>query len=291
MQISSMFLRNVTCIDHAYIDDVGMIVGGSYHQDLLVSGEVDPVEQVVVDFSSVKKQIKQIIDDKETGFDHKLWIFEVKSKCNYFINGDRISINTPFFKLDLPLNAVKIISVSGYTTLPFLYHVETQMAKELELGLSELNAPNKITVELKLHEETFGKDHITFTYFHGLRNSTSWGCNNVAHGHTSFAEVYDDLGCRLNEIEDMIADYINGAMFVFKDNLVGDSTIQYTTSRGLFRLVFEPNSVKHIIMDKETTIENIVDFVVSKLGISIGFHGIKRIMISEGLQKGAMRLI
>jgi hypothetical protein len=35
---------------------------------------------VVIDFSTVKKTIKKVIDDPEKGFDHKLWWFE-RIKC------------------------------------------------------------------------------------------------------------------------------------------------------------------------------------------------------------------
>ena len=73
---STMFLSDVTVLDHAYIDDSGFIVGGSFHPCFNVSGEIDGTEQVVVDFSAIKKQIKALIDSKETGYDHKLWIIE-----------------------------------------------------------------------------------------------------------------------------------------------------------------------------------------------------------------------
>jgi len=290
-QISSMFLRNVTCIDHAFVTDAGFIEGGSYHQEIVVTGEIDEHEQVVVDFSAVKKQIKSIIDDKEKGFDHKLWIIKGYSDCqvNDLENG-YVRVVTPHHILVAPRNALKIID--GYSK----YHsspkdaVEFQMQQEIQDGLNEANNVDFIRVELRLTKEVFGSTPVTFTYFHGLKNSSSWGCNNIAHGHTSFVEVYDDLGKRIPEVEKLIAYYIDGAMMIFKDNLETPNKIAYETPRGRFSLAFT-DKVKTIVMDKETTIENIVEHVCAQLKPVLDYHAVSRVHISEGLQKGAVKQI
>jgi hypothetical protein len=51
-----------------------------------LSLQIPSTEKVVVDFSTVKKSIKEIIDHKETGFDHKLWVIEGWSKCEVIIS-------------------------------------------------------------------------------------------------------------------------------------------------------------------------------------------------------------
>ena len=68
----TMFFSQPTVIDHAYIDQEGRVVGGSFNPDFLVTGEIDPKEKVVIDFGTGKKQIKALIDHKEFGYDHKL---------------------------------------------------------------------------------------------------------------------------------------------------------------------------------------------------------------------------
>ncbi len=289
MAVSSMFLRNVTCIDHALIDTNGKIIGGSFHQEISVTGEVDEHEQVVVDFSAVKKQIKAIIDDKENGFDHKLIIVEGLSNCHVSnIDEVTLKIDTPYFNLEVPKNAVKIIK-RQFRFASFKDEIESKMEIELAEGLNKLNNTDKITVQFKLTEDVFGSDPKKFTYFHGLKHSTSWGCNNIAHGHLSFVEVYDDLDNRNHILEDMIAKYLDGAMLVYKENLIDENKLQYTTSRGTFKLEFSPKDVKVIYMDSETTIENIVEHVWDMFYMVIKYYGIKKIFLSEGLQKGAFK--
>lgn len=290
-QISSMFLRNVTCIDHAFVDNAGFIEGGSYHQEIIVSGEIDEHEQVVVDFSAVKKQIKTIIDAKETGFDHKLWIIKGWSDCQVIdLENGYVRVVTPHHIMVAPWNALKIVEgYHKYQMSPF-DSVQSQMEKEVQAGLNEANGVESIKVEIKLTKQVFSQDPVTFTYFHGLKHSSSWGCNNIAHGHTSFVEAYDDLGMRVKEAEKIIAHYLDGAMLIFKENLETPNKISYETPRGKFSLSFT-DDVKKIVMEQETTIENIVEHVCEKLGPVFDFYGVSNVFISEGLQKGALKHI
>lgn len=290
-QISSMFLRNVTCIDHAFVDNRGFIEGGSYHQEIIVSGEIDEHEQVVVDFSAVKKQIKAIIDDKESGFDHKLWIIEGWSKCEVTdLWSGYVRVVTPHHILVAPWNALKIVKgFQRYQINPF-DAVQSQMEKEVQAGLNEANGVENIKVSIKLTKQFFGENPVKFTYFHGLKNSSSWGCNNIAHGHTSFVEVYDDIGRRVPEVENMIAHYLDGAMLIFKENLESPNKISYETPRGKFSLTFT-DDVKRIVMEQETTIENIVEHVCEKFSPVLDYYAVSKVFISEGLQKGALKQI
>lgn len=299
MQISSMFLRNITCIDHAVIDKRGLIFGGSYHLNAIVTGEVDEHEQVVVDFSTVKKQIKAIIDDNENGFDHKLWIIDDYSIAEIIPMSDGyVFIKTPHFSLRVPSNAIKRFGEETTRESGWLgdrFNIKSRktaaIQKQLEEELNRLNNTTSIRVEVELTQKVFGSNPVIFTYFHGLKNSTSWGCNNIAHGHTSFVEVEDDQGVRLSEMEKMIAFYLNSAMLVFSENIEAASgIISYTTPRGKFELSCS-DTPKKIIIDKETTIENIVEHVCEVLAVPLEFAGAYKVFISEGLQKGAVKLL
>lgn len=300
-QTSIMFLRNVSCIDHAYIDANGSIKGGSYHQEITVRGSIDSKEQVVVDFSTVKKQIKEILDDKETGFDHKLWIIEGLSKCECEpisepLNSEEnnyVRIITPIYTITVPKNAIKVIKGYSLLSLNQTSVIEEQMCSELTAGLNLANNCNNITVELSLNQNALSESNNLFTYFHGLKDSTSWGCNNIAHGHTSFVEIYDDCGFKLDEVEKMVASYLNSAMLIFKDNikfkLDNMTIISYITPRGYFNLTFDNSKVKTIVMEKETTVENIVEHVCEKFEPVLSYYGVGKVFISEGLQKGALK--
>ena len=77
-------MQQVTTIDYAYINTEGQLLGGSYNADFEVTGDIEFNEQVVIDFGKVKKAIKQIIDGKFHGFDHKLWIIDGYSNIDTY---------------------------------------------------------------------------------------------------------------------------------------------------------------------------------------------------------------
>lgn len=294
---STLLLRNVTCIDHAFLDTDESIKGGSFHPEITVTGEIEDEEQVVVDFSKVKSQIKNCIDSKENGYDHKLWVIQGYSNMidfdytRYVIeNTDEryYNIRTSKLEISIPSNAVRYIeNPNGYRNLKDI--VAHSMANDLQEMLnSENNGNFKVTVELTTH--VFGSSPKLFTYWHGLKNSTSWGCKNIAHGHTSFVEAYNEDGYRIGDLERMIAHYLDGALLINKENMTTKNNLGYVVDRGAFQLSFSP-SVKHIIMDKETTIENIVDHVCEVFHATLDFYNVKKLFISEGLQKGALKVI
>ena len=67
---ATMFFDNVTDLDCALIKD-GNIVGRSFKIAAEVTGPIQTEEQVVIDFSACKKEMKRLIDHDKLGFDHK----------------------------------------------------------------------------------------------------------------------------------------------------------------------------------------------------------------------------
>jgi 6-pyruvoyl-tetrahydropterin synthase len=297
-----MFLNYLTCVDHAFIDDNGRVVGGSYHPNFLVGGKVDEIEQVVVDFSKVKKQIKDAIDDRETGFDHKLWIIPSYSRCEYDTWQDQITIRTPACELEMPRNAVKIFDNNYIGT--FQETVQRAIQHHVWQALDNLHPGCDISVECQLTTQAFMKDpqkSFMFRYVHGLKNSSSWGCQNHSHGHLSWIEVEHDLfynpdcqDCRrgMQTVYD-IASKLDGAILIYDQNIVKETDeyvkIQYASERGIWKATYSKAHNKIVVLDRETTIENIVDWVVEQhLGTLMMGH-VKRLFVSEGLSKGAVR--
>lgn len=290
-QTSTLFLRNITCLDHAVITKDGRIEGGSYHVSVEVTGPVEEGEQVVVDFSRIKGELKKAIDDKEFGYDHKLWVMPMSFYPNTdmligedptYDNG--VWIDTIVFRIRVPNNAVRMIDDLD---------VASDIGRYLEQVLKGIHGINlKCKVDLSLSGFTSKNSAQYFTYWHGLKNSSSWGCKNIGHGHRSFVEVQTtglpDGGSQLTR---NIAKWLNGTMFIHKDNLKviseNEWEVAYFTERGYFNLSFDPKDVKHIIMDKETTIENIIEYVWSRLEFQRSVVQIDSLFISEGLQKGA----
>jgi hypothetical protein len=84
-----------------------------------------------------------------------------------------------------------------------------------------------------------------------------------------------------------------GAILIFNENIANEDDekvqIQYATERGVWKATYYKAYNKIRILDRETTIENITDwFVEQHIGTLLQGH-VKRIYISEGLSKGAMR--
>ena len=275
---SSIFLRNITVLDHAYIDEYGFVKGRSYHVSAIVTGEVESQESVVVDFSRCKKLLKGFIDDKESGFDHKLWVY-VDNNQKIISQDDRMIIMTPYIYVDVPANAVS-----------FVYQDEDTLAKYLTTKMQNEFSDLNITVEVELTDDGVTNCGSYFAYSHGLKNSSSWGCQNICHGHTSFVEVRKDNGEHDYFLRNDIAEYLNEAIIINKENIVEQTVfniaIEYqSTDRGRFYVNYKMPH-KWIVFDTETTIEYIIEHVAEEFKDRL--KG-KTLFISEGLSKGAIK--
>jgi 6-pyruvoyl-tetrahydropterin synthase len=296
-KIAEMFLSELSIVDHAFINIWGNVEGGSFNPTFFVSGEIDPIENVVVDFSTIKKDIKAIIDSKEIGFDHKLWFIEGYSQGEYLIEDDQISITTPTTSLLLPTNAVKIIKHDSVTPTThstesigavFAQLVQEELRKQYGASIS-VECRNTITVHSPLG------DHASFAYFsyvHGLKDSTSWGCQNVAHGHLSFVQI-QPVTPDTKILARTIAEDIDETIFINKENILHQDddtiTIGYTTGRGYFETTYTFAAYRSIIiLETETTIEHLVDFISNVYMQALNEVNATALYVSEGLSKGAV---
>lgn len=295
MNKAIMFLNDLTAIDHAYINQDGKIVGGSYHLSVEVEGKVDPVENVVVDFSSIKKEIKDIVDDNYNGYDHKLWIIKNFSKAE-IINEKHI--RTPALDFDASsfairhINNIHPIIDSGN----FLKKImENELSEYITDKLSWKHKDIKVTafLEENFHlEKSLGASY-KFRYTHGLKNSTSWGCQNPCHGHLSFLQfksIDDD-----SDVYQDIADELNNSVFIWDKNVYLDSrdqlTVRYYSPRGEWFINYEKSMNKLVILNTETTVENLLEWFAHKYKEELSKVGCSKIFMSEGLSKGAVKYI
>lgn len=280
---SSIFLNDISVIDHAYINEEGQVIGGSFHCSFIVTGETDPTEKVVVDFSTIKKDIKDVIDG-EDGFDHKLWLFMVSSNYSFTkVDEIMVEITTPASVLKLPRNAISMIPFAkNYTDI---VNLELFIADVVELALYNKYKGMDLKVKCILKENfvlpagTSDWNVIPFRYVHGLKDSTSYGCQNLCHGHYSYITTFD-YNLQFKE------DFKNSVIFINKENIISETDeyieVSYTTEqRGYFYGLFYKNRNVLIVLDTETTIEFLAEYVKNKYDINGSFY------ISEGLSKGA----
>lgn len=316
-----MFLSEVTVVDHAYIDNHGRVIGGSFLPSFKVAGEIDPVEKVVVDFSTVKKDLKRHIDHPEYGFDHKLWVIWGWSKCSIDRNEKEgtVTIGTPCMTLSLPENAVREITYMDDSHSLRAHNVDNagswfqrflQSHMEQQYPSIKIECNNSIRPVLPLPT----KYSSLFSYVHGLKESTSWGCQNIAHGHLSFLQAVSKDGQEIApKIIDQVATELDNTIFVWAQNLDegqeklprgriltkadaengihGDSVVlSYTTERGRFSMVLDMDEDlnKIVILDTETTIEYLVEYAAGRLAAILDKpESHFEIYVSEGLSKGA----
>lgn len=315
MQTSTLFIGNLTQIDYAYVHSTKLtIVGGSLNLSVEVTGNIEPVENVVVDFGTIKKKIKHLIDDKEEGFDHKIWVpekhggiddFETwtvpgEVSCEriaMFPYGDgRVVVSTPLFTLACPRNAIKVCKCDS-----ILISDSIRDYLEEKLNIEYPNSDIKVKVFLTnrpvLPFDNQPGYETSFTYVHGLKNSTSWGCQNIAHGHESwllFVNEYGEVIFPTPEFKLKIEDYLDGRMFIWRENVSRDDDnglmIEYDTPRGAFYLVLDKASIRTHIIETETTVEHLAEWFVSFFEEDVREMvklGATSVYFSEGLVKGA----
>lgn len=272
-----IWLRNITCLDHASIDSRGFVVGGSCNVSVILDGEVVGDEAVVIDFSKAKKACKAAIDDKLTGYDHKLILYPESQVEVHHIKSHTLQLSTPEAEIICPEDAVAIVTTTLEAELERI--IDTALEKEFPLA--------RVSSKVILSRKGF-TEHVAsyFTYVHGLKCSSSFGCQNMNHGHRSFVEVQ---GKDAMVISYEIAQHLNRTVFVSRENITfEDGTrlgIGYNTERGYFRTLYSKNH-KIVVLDTETTAEFLVEYVRNMFpqymvpGITI--------LISEGLMKGAV---
>lgn len=133
-----------------------------------------------------------------------------------------------------------------------------------------------------------------FTYTHGLKDSTSWGCQNLGHGHLSFIQIETaEPQIQTNNITFKIGEALNNTTFINRENVVMDNdefvTIEYRSGRGRFAATYQKsdNLNKLVILDTETTIEFLVDYIKETFADELKSISATGIYVSEGLSKGA----
>lgn len=298
---SSMFVNDCTNIDHAYINNEGRVIGGSYRPKFIVSGEVDPHEEVVVDFSTIKKSLKKLIDDLNNGFDHKLWWIDGFSAGKIQFNPDNtVRIKTRHVEVTGPANIVRVVSSENDIVSKFEYpgQVRYVLTEYLEKELAKIYPNVDISIATKL-DTTFDvhpfvdTDCHSFRYVHGLKNSTSIGCTNVAHGHLSYLAASIKLHSNKLEADLLlrrIADQMDKKVFIWTDNVISNDQhcayLTYKCVRG--DMAMEVSQDQAVIVNTETTVEHLVDYIVEWWYNDLKKVGISSVWCSEGLSKGAV---
>lgn len=281
---SSLLLNQFTQVDFSYIDNEGNIKGMSINVSAVVAGEITGDEHVVVDFSKAKKQIKSTLDEL---VDHRLWIINGWSKVKTItdvIEDKRVIITTDELVVELPTDAIVQINVAEGTESTLNNIVIQSALSTLVSTVTKWNVQIMIDNQFHVIAMQEGSNTAGFTYVHGLKDSSSFGCQNIAHGHLSLI-----TGRLPQEVLQEVASLLNDKVLANVANKGEKYDIEYTTEqRGYFGLSLT-NKDLILWMDTETTCEYIAKFIGDK--IKTGYPEIENGMfyISEGLTKGVIQ--
>lgn len=364
---STLYFSWLTAVDYGYLGFDGRLYGDSFSVSLELRGPVESNEQVVIDFGTAKKLLKQWIDDKESGLDHKVWLPSRAAMLRSLPHGTgqmsqqgisvwqdengTVCVRTPHIEFSVPRNAVVHVDWPMYpvpespSLMDRWLEDESELQNRRELLTEYLNkrldayaeqmaAPGSTTKPaytvsnvdirrsflappLKTQEQqrTAGSTNrgwqqsykfalpgeviVPFHYTHGLKNSSSWGCQNISHGHRSFlmasvdqAGIYDYLyqeyGIRTSgDLVQLVNDWMShlefclarvaprfhNKTFMWKQNCATSPSYEdrmdicYTTDRGRFAMAMDAQDGKWY--DSETTVENLADTIGRALTLSL----------------------
>ena len=301
----SILLDHITCLDACEVwvddssDDYVQMEGFSKMVSVEVFGPVDEKEQVIIDFGEVKKVLKGLIDDPVKGFDHKLLLTQSLAlkptvELDYEEKDGKVRqivvIRNPHREHQV---AFKIKGDSGFLRI-YQGTLKQALEEYLTRELREMYECEALDVKVYLNSKAVSSDNkyrAYFNYMHGLAHSSSWGCQNMLHGHTSWVQAIDDQGCVNVRVSDLIAEYLDGNYLVHDIHMVEvylyDHTpekVKYTSEdRGKWVMKLPGHYI--FPLDDEPTIENIVAHVAEQWEEEFEENNIIKLVISEGLTK------
>lgn len=302
----SLFYKNVTVLDYAYLDDHKGVVGDALKVHVEFIGKTDE-EGVVYDFSYAKKKVKEIID---RDCDHRLVV------PTGLIN--TIDRDKTVFTYTYGLNDEKIdyqCPRQGICELPFHHVNKVTIASYLEeVILAEM--PKTVSaVKITLEDESFGKvsdqgiekEKPTFHYTHGLKEHYG-NCQRLFHGHKNTVDVYIN-GTESWEWENYLASdlFKNNIHFCKWENVLNKEEvfkysagqipkgvvrelpqveIGYTSAQGEFKAKLPGKEV--FFMESESTVENLSMLFANIVKEKVGAGKNVTVRAYEGVAKGAI---
>ncbi len=243
-----LFVNRLTVLDFSYLHSARGLVGESWQVDIELQGGLDE-QGMVVDFSEVKRQVKDLID---TSFDHRLLL--PADAPGLEIHGDRLAFyldNGNRIRHQGPPDAVQFITGAEITT--------ENVALAIHHALLPTLPGNVQSMTLRLYPEAIRGDF--YQYSHGLKQHCG-NCQRIAHGHRSRIQILRN-GKTDPAQEKRWAAQFRDIYIGTEDDMVAitshnDQTcfcFSYTAEQGQFEL--ELPADRCYLVDTESTVENI----------------------------------
>ncbi|KPZ67821.1 6-pyruvoyl tetrahydropterin synthase [Shewanella sp. P1-14-1] len=284
-----LFVKDLTVIDFSYLCPIRGMVGESWIVDVLLDGGLDE-QNMVLDFSKVKKTIKNTIDDVA---DHRLLIPTACSEVRWQQKGDRVWMDFSSQQGDIHLACPSQAFALVPTEVIDFESVNSFLIKALREALPD----NVEGISLTLRNEVLDTPY--YHYSHGLRKHDG-NCQRIAHGHRSPITVFENgivapkwdqyWADRWQDIylgsEEDIVDL--STLSLSKQAKVNDAThygFHYQAPQGDFQLAM-PKSCCDII-PHDTTVELLAQFLAESMSKQSPESEFK-VIAFEGIGKGAI---
>lgn len=282
----SLFVKEITVLDYAYLDPARGVLGGSLDIDVEFIGGLDE-EGVVFDFSHAKKAVKGVIDDL---CDHRLVcpVSSIASNQNGLVElefhyGEGYSL-----KYHCPEQAVCVLDQQRVDIAGMMSYLEAEAMKVMPKNVEK--------IVLHAREEKLSGDP-EYRYTHGLKQHYG-NCQRLLHGHRNRVDV-EINGERSLEWEKQIALDWKDIHLAFPENCpeqelkMGERQshlktvhVIYSSSQGRFEAWLPGESV--YIMPYETTVENISRHLCEKIASSYSEENEVKVWAYEGIRKGSL---
>ncbi|KJF89968.1 6-pyruvoyl trahydropterin synthase family protein [Photobacterium leiognathi] len=287
-----LFVRDLTVIDASYLCTERGMVGESWILDVVMSGELNEMS-MVLDFSRVKKQIKQLVDQY---VDHRLIVpakspaINTAATTTGYATVDLLRENKSIH-LHCPEQAFCFIDAEAVTIESVTEHVYQVLKGNLPENVQGL----EITLRHEMINGAF------YHYSHGLKKHDG-NCQRIAHGHRSPIELIVN-GERNAELEkqwakrwqDIYLGSQEDVLSVTELNLsecakqVTNEThygFRYTAPQGEFELAIARSETE--MLSTDTTVELLAGYIAEKVKPSLSDSDVLEVVAYEGVGKGAM---
>ncbi|MEZ9139206.1 MULTISPECIES: 6-carboxytetrahydropterin synthase [unclassified Shewanella] len=284
-----LFVKDLTVIDFSYLCPIRGMVGESWIVDVLLDGGLDE-QNMVLDFSKVKKTIKNTIDDVA---DHRLLIPTACGEVRWQQKGDRVwmdfSSKLGDIHLACPSEAFALIP----TEVIDFESVNSFLIKALREALPD----NVEGISLTLRNEVLDTPY--YHYTHGLRKHDG-NCQRIAHGHRSPITVFEN-GIAAPKWDQYWADRWQDIYLGSEEDVVDVATLElskqadvndnshygfhYQAPQGDFQLAMPRDCCD--IIPHDTTVELLAQFIAETMAHKNPSSEFK-VIAFEGIGKGAI---
>jgi 6-pyruvoyl-tetrahydropterin synthase len=280
-----LFVRDLTVIDFSYLCEKRGMLGESYIVDVELHGALDQTS-MVLDFSRVKKVIKQAIDQL---VDHKLAVPVTSAACSLSTQADiqllRFQSQRGVIQMASPEQAIVAIPAAQIN--------EHSITEFLQQSIKPLLPENVDKLVLTLRPEQ--SSGFYYHYSHGLKKHDG-NCQRIAHGHRSTIQIYTDgmLSPRLNKYwserwQDIYLgseeDLCTAQALQFLRAGSEDYCFRYQAAQGWFELTIPKPHCELVPCD--TTVECLADYIVAELK-QLDNSKQYKVVAYEGVGKGAI---